>query len=179
MYAYCLFCQTQKCRYIARALEKRGVLRAFSPQIIKRQRVQGKNIERLYDLLPGYVFVYAEEKLQDFSIFYGMDGLIRRLGTPETYYLLTDGDYDFAMRLYQKNGLIGQMAVYKIGDTVRLEEPLFAGCEGRITRIDYKKQRARVDYHFAGMSCYTWIACELINAADPRDGDSLTADQAK
>ena len=31
MYAYCLFCATQRCKTIAKLLEIRGVDRAFSP----------------------------------------------------------------------------------------------------------------------------------------------------
>lgn len=184
MHAYCLFCQTQKCKSVARTLEIRGVPRAFSPQIIKRQRVKGKNVDRMYDLLPGYVFVYSEEALADFSVFRGLDGMIRRLGVPEEGYELTGGDREFAMRLYRKNGVIGQITVFKVGDAVRLDDPLFAGSDGRITRIDLRKQRARVEYRFAGMSCYTWIACDMISAVgapeeeNPMAGGSETEENA-
>ena len=44
LFVYCLFCQTQKAAGIASILEKRGIMRAFSPQIIKRQRVRGENL---------------------------------------------------------------------------------------------------------------------------------------
>lgn len=166
MYVYCLFCQTQKCRTVAIALEQRGIPRAFSPQIINRQRIKGKNLDVKYDLLPGYVFVFTDEKLTSFSAFHNVSGIVRRLGDPENYYALTGADYEFAMRLYRKDGLVGKMTVFKVGDEVRLDDPLFAGCQGRITRLDYKKQRARVDYQFAGMSCHTWIACDLITATE-------------
>ena len=166
MYVYCLFCQTQKCRSVAYALEQRGIPRAFSPRIINRQRVKGKNLDVTFDLLPGYVFVYTDEKLNAFDAFRGVTGIIRRLGDAESGYALTGTDYDFAMRLYRKDGLVGHMTVFKIGDEVRLDDPLFAGCQGRITRLDVKKQRARVDYQFANMSCHAWIACDLITAVD-------------
>ena len=40
MYAYCLFCEPQRCKTIAHLLEHCGFAdRAFSPQIIKRARV--------------------------------------------------------------------------------------------------------------------------------------------
>ena len=60
-YCYCLFCETKRCQQVANALEKAGIHRALSPKIIKRQRRQGKNIDILFDLLPGYVFVYSSE----------------------------------------------------------------------------------------------------------------------
>ncbi|MBQ9197854.1 MAG: hypothetical protein IJ157_11540 [Clostridia bacterium] len=163
MYAYCLFCQTQKCGAVAQRLEKRGMLRAFSPRIIKRQRVKGINQDALYDLLPGYVFAYSEEQLTSFDTFRGIEGIIRRLGDPENQYTLTGADLNFAMNLFRKDGTVGQITVFKIGDTVRLDDPLFNGCQGKITQIDYRKQRARVEYRFAGMNCFTWVACELVN----------------
>ena len=41
VHAYCLFCLTQRCRAIAKLMEIRGVDRAFSPQIIRKQRKKG------------------------------------------------------------------------------------------------------------------------------------------
>ena len=170
MFAYCLFCQTQRAKTIASLLELRGDLRAFTPQILKRQHVKGKNVDVLYDMLPGYVFVYSNIDLQDFRAFHGLDGVIRRLGVVENKYQLTDADYDFAMRLYESNGVVGQITLIKVGDTVTMKDPLFIGCHGKVTRIDYRKQRARVDYQFAGMDCFTWIACDLIEEVKAEKG---------
>ncbi len=163
MYAYCLFCETQRCKPIAYLLERYGIAdRAFSPQIIKRRRVKGKNVDCPYDLLPGYVFLFSETPLEDFSPFRGITGIIRRIGDPEEKWALSAGDLDFAQSLLRKDGTVGQITVFKVGDEVRLDDPLFNGCAGKITRIDYRKQRARVDYHFAGMDCFTWIAVDMI-----------------
>ena len=167
MYAYCLFCETQRCKTIAYLLERRGIAdRAFSPQIIKRRRVQGKNVDWPYDLLPGYVFLFRETPLEDFTPSYGIAGILRRIGDPEKSWALSAGDLDFAQGLLRRDGAVGQMTVFRAGDEVRLDDPLFNGCAGRITRIDYRKRRARVDYHFAGMDCFTWIAVDLIEKKD-------------
>lgn len=163
MYTYCLFCETQKCRTIAFQLERRGIAdRAFSPKIIKRRRVKGKNIDAPYDLLPGYVFLFSETPLPDFAPFRGISGIVRRIGDAESEWVLTGSDEAFARHLLRKDGTVGQMTVFKVGDEVRMDDPLFNGCAGKITRIDYRKQRARVDYHFAGMDCFTWIAVDMI-----------------
>lgn len=163
MYAYCLFCETQKCKYVAFSLEQHGILKAFSPQIIRRHRVKGRNVDEMYDLLPGYVFVYSDTEIKDSRVFHNINGIIRRLGSVDCGYALGDSDYDFAMSLFKKDGVVGQIKVYKIGEEVKLDDPLFNNCQGKITRIDYRKQRARVDYQFAGMDCFTWIACDLIS----------------
>ena len=163
MNAYCLFCETGRCKAIAYQIRQRGLAeQAFSPQIIKRRRVRGRNIDAPYDLLPGYVFLFSETPLPGFAPFQGIAGIIRRIGDRENCWALTGADAEFARSLLRKDGLVGQLTVFKVGDEVRLDDPLFNGCAGKITQMDYRKQRARVDYHFAGMDCYTWIAVELI-----------------
>jgi transcription antitermination factor NusG len=174
MYAYCLFCETQRCKIIAYLLERYGIAkRAFSPQIIKRARVRGKNVDKPYDLLPGYVFLFSETPLEDFTPFYGIMGILRRVGDPEKRFVLSAGDLDFAQNLLRKDGTVGQMTVFKVGDEVRLDDPLFNGVAGKITRIDYRKQRARVDYHFAGMECFTWVAVDVIRDKEKQCGDAV------
>ena len=160
MYAYCLFCETQRCRTIAKLMEIRGAARAFSPQIVRRQRKKGENREVQFDLLPGYVFVFSEDRMADYTQFFGMDGVIRRLGKQEDGYELTGTDLDFAMKLLERDGLVGSMRTCRVGDEITLEDPLFNGCQGRITRIDRRKGRARVDFVFDRMDCHTWISID-------------------
>ena len=160
MYVYCMFCETQRCKVIARLMEIRGAVRSFSPQIVRKQRRQGINREVLFDLLPGYVFVFSEERMVDYTQFFGMDGVIRRVGRQETGYELAGADRDFAMKLFEKDGLVGSMKTCRIGEEVALKDPIFNGCQGRITRIDRRKERARVDFVFDNMACHTWISLE-------------------
>ena len=160
MYAYCLFCQTQRCEVIAKLMEIRGVDRAFSPHIIRKQRKQGVNVERRFDLLPGYVFIYNKDRLTDYRLFYGMNGVIRRVGRREDGYELEGSDLDFAMKLLEKDGLVGTMKICRIGDEVTLEDPLFSGCQGRVVAIDYRKERAKVEFVFDRNSCSSWISLE-------------------
>ena len=160
MYAYCLFCQTQRCGTIAKLMEIRGAYRAFSPKIIRKQRKQGENLDRQFDLLPGYVFVFSEDRMTDYREFFGIDGVIRRVGRRDDGYELEGPDLDFAMRLLEKDGLVGAMKPCHIGDNVTLEDPLFNGCQGRVVRIDYRKERAKVEFVFDKNSCSTWVSLE-------------------
>lgn len=164
MYVYCMFCETQRCKIIARLMEIRGALRSFSPQIIRRQRKNGENIRVQYDLLPGYVFVFSEERMLDYTQFFGMDGVIRRVGKQENGYELVGSDLDFALKLYEKDGVVGAMKACRVGEGVVLEDPLFNGCHGTITRIDWRKQRARVDFIFDNMACHTWISFDEVKS---------------
>ena len=44
----------------------------------------------------------------------------------------------------------------------RLEHSLFDGSEGVVTKIDYRKERARVEFRFDGNDCHAWIAVDGI-----------------
>ena len=160
LYAYCLYCRTQRCERIAQLLEVKGMMRAFSPQILQRQRVKGENIRKYTDFLPGYVFVFSEKELKDYSVFFGIDGVIRKVGQADERYELQGSDREFAMELLEKDGVVGSMRMVKTGEEVTLDDPLFAGSRGKVTRIDYRKERARVDFTFRGNECHTWVALE-------------------
>ena len=171
MYAYCLFCVTQRCKVIAKLMEIRGVKRAFSPQIVRKQRKKGLNIDHMYDLLPGYVFIYSEDRLTDYRMFSGIDGVIRRVGRREDGYELEGSDLDFAMKLLEKNGLVGAMKICRPGDEVMLSDPLFAGCQGRVIKIDYRKERAKVEFVFDGNGSSTWVSLEDVKQLYPTEGE--------
>ncbi|MFR5986491.1 MAG: transcription termination/antitermination protein NusG [Christensenellales bacterium] len=160
-YCYCLFCETSKCRKVAFLLEKNGLERAFSPQIVRRQRKKGKNIELMFDLLPGYVFAYSSQPVKEMSQL-KVDGVIRLLGSPENSYCLIEKDQLFALNLLERNGLIDVLNLLQIGDTVTLSDELFLGYKGKVVQIDYRKQRAKVLFDFAGVSWNCWVACNLI-----------------
>lgn len=162
-YCYCLFCETNKCKKAAFLLERNGIDRAFSPQIVKRQRKNGKNIDMLFDLLPGYVFAYHSERITEPSLL-KTDGVIRILGSADDDYCLDGNDLSFANALLERNGVIDVMRILRVGDKVMLSEPLFFGVEGSVVKIDYRKQRAKVEFPFAGALCSTWVACEVVNS---------------
>ena len=169
MFVYCLFCRTQRCKRIAQLMEIRGVKRAFSPQILRKIRKQGENRKETADLLPGYVFLFNDEAMTDYQQFYGIDGVIRRVGRAEEWYELQGADREFALSLYEKDGVVGTMKLVEVGETVRLDDPLFNSSEGKITKIDYRKERARVDFKFDGNDCHTWVALDDIKKLEKKE----------
>lgn len=166
MHVYCLFCQTQRCRAIASWLEKTRVCRAITPQITMRERIKGKNCDVLCDMLPGYVFLFSEKEIRDFSSLHQINGLIRVLGTVETGMELYGTDAEFALRLFRQDGVINGVKVFRTGDRVRLADPLFAACEGRISKVDNRKKRAKIDFVFNGLNCSTWAAMNEIDITE-------------
>ena len=54
MYAYCFFCETQRCKKISELIRKNYDYTCFAPQIIQRKWVKGVPTEEMHDWLPGY-----------------------------------------------------------------------------------------------------------------------------
>ena len=154
-------------------MEIRGAARAFSPQIIRKQRKLGENVKKSFDLLPGYVFIYSEERLTDYRFFFGIDGVVRRVGKTEGGYELTGPDLDFAMGLLDKDGVVGGMTVCRLGDEVTLTDPLFAGCEGKVIEIDYRKERANVAFVFDDTRREIWVSLDGVSYPSAPEGELL------
>ena len=64
---------------IARRAEQMFDCRAISPKRVQHTWDKGKRIDRVNDLLPGYIFLYSESKLTDISALRTLDGYIRCL----------------------------------------------------------------------------------------------------
>ena len=158
MFIYCLYCATGRCRVIARLLEIRGVYRAFSPQIVQSKRLEGINLFKDRDLLPGYVFVYHPESLLDSDIFWGIDGVIRRVGRPQEEYLLQGSDREFAERLLDREGRVEAATLLREDSGLRLKDPVFNSTDAQIQQLDYKKQRAKISFRFQGEEHTVWLA---------------------
>ena len=111
MYTYCLFCETGKCEYVARAAMQAFPCRAISPRQIQHTWSRGAMIDREHDLLPGYVFLYFEEALQFPQELRKVDRIIRCLRDTDQTYELKGGDEEFAMMLLRKDGVLGKTQV--------------------------------------------------------------------
>ena len=66
------------------------------------------------------------------------------------------------MKLLEKDGIGGGMKACHIGDEVTLEDPLFSGCEGKVTEIDYRKERAKVAFVFDNQKREIWVSIDEI-----------------
>lgn len=61
MYTYCVFCETVRCDYVARTAEQTLHCKSVSPKQVQHTWFQGKMVDVLHDLFPGYVFMYTDE----------------------------------------------------------------------------------------------------------------------
>lgn len=156
MHAYCLFCESLRCRTIARYIESTAHVRCLVPQIVQRKWVQGVPEIVLRDWLPGYIFVYSEEPI---TPYFGISGIIRWLGKDE----LKDSDLAFAEMLLKKNGVIGEIRLAEVGDRVHVDDPAWENMHGTIIKLDRQRKRCCVAFDFDGMKRNVWIGYELVS----------------
>lgn len=162
MHEYCLFCQTVKCAEIAQLLPKLVSCEAFSPQIVQRKWVKGNCQEQTHPYLPGYVFFFREEPLEDYRSLRVIPGVIRILGRKEDGFRLQGEDSRFAQALRETGGVIGIQKAYEEGDRIRLVDSAFLGYSGEVIRVDRRKGRAQIRIRFDEKEFLIWVGFELM-----------------
>ena len=140
MYTYCLFCETGKCGYVARAVMQKIPCRTLSPKQVQHTWAKGKMVDIEHDLLPGYVFVYTENERLDVALLRPIQGIIRCLSSQDREYELTGSDEQFALMLLHKDGVIGKTKVYEEGQMIRICQGAFEGVETKILKVNRRPE---------------------------------------
>ncbi len=157
MFAYCLFCETQRCRTIAGYITKNFGYTCLSPQIIQRKWVKGVPTEEKHDWLPGYLFLYTEGKI--FPRF-DISGIIRVLGNGE----LNGHDLAFAEMIYRKNGVMGNVSLVREGERCRINDPAWNDLQGTVIKMDHERKRCCVAFEFDDARRTIWVGYEILDA---------------
>lgn len=155
MYAYCLFCETQRCRPIAEYISKNYGYQCVSPLIIQRKWVKGVMTEESHDWLPGYIFLYTDELiLPHFKV----DGIIRCLGNGA----LNGPDLSFAEMIYRHHGIMGTVSLIREGERCRINDPAWREMSGKVIKMDRERQRCCIEFEFDGIKRTVWVGYEII-----------------
>ena len=155
MYAYCLFCETQKCEMIAQVIQSVYSIRCISPRILQRKWVKGECLEVSHPWLPGYIFLYTEEPIiPNFPI----PGILRWLERSA----LKGQDFAFAETLYQQNGVMGSVRLAQVGDRCRIADPVWENMRGVIVKVDRARKRCCLEVEFDQKKLTVWVGYNLV-----------------
>ena len=155
MYCYCLFCETQRCRIIARMIEKVYGITAISPIIMQREWKKNTYHEVARDWLPGYIFLYSEEKLIPHFEFMG---ILRWVGNGE----LEGQDLAFAETIYNQDGIMGTIRLAEEGDRCAVQDPMWEKLQGTILKVDRGRKRCCVEFEFDQQRRTVWVGYDII-----------------
>lgn len=162
MYTYCLFCETSKTAFIAKAAAEITGGKALRPRQIQHTWAKGggtRDVEN--DLMPGYAFLYCDEKA-DISRLHMLQGVIRCLSSTAGEYELTGQDEQFALMLLEKDGVIGKTRVYREGERIRIAGGAFEGVKAIILKVERRLSRMQVEIPFVNQKVKTWVEYEIV-----------------
>ena len=156
VYAYCLFCETQRCKTIADYISTNYGYICLPPQIIQRKWVKGVPMEIKHDWLPGYLFLYLDKPRQ---IRIDISGIIRYLG--EGY--LDGQDRIFAEMIFETKGVMGPVSLIQENGRYVIHDPVWKKLNGQITRVDRERKRCCISYEFDSMFRTIWVGYIMIS----------------
>lgn len=162
MKSYCVFCKTGAEKDIAHRVNTIDArIKAIAPVRILQEKRKGKWEQREQILLPGYVFLYAEEEIQ----------VQLRAEIPDLYKLLEYGsgfrelqgmDHEYSMWVYRHQGNINSSRVLTEGGIVRvIDGPLLDGV-GTIVKLDKHKRRVWIEFEFDGQKRLVSLSAECV-----------------
>ena len=154
MYAYCLFCETQRCKTIADYIFNNYGYICLYPQIIQRKWVKGVPVEEKHDWLPGYLFLFLNEPKQ---IHFDISGIIRYLGTG----YLEGSDRMFADMIFETKGIMGFVSLVRENNRYEIHDPIWKKLNGQITRVDHERRRCCISYAFDNIARTVWVGFEI------------------
>jgi transcriptional antiterminator NusG len=128
-------------------LDKR--IKVIVPVRTLQEKRMGRWELREKPLIPGYVFVYAEDKVS-FEAIKSPLNVYRILQYQMGQRELTGSDFEYAVWIYRHDGKITPSKVLFEGSDVRVVDGPLMDTMGRITRIDRHKRRAWVEFDFDG-----------------------------
>ena len=167
MFIYCLFCETAKCDYVANSARQLFHCRAIYPKMVQHTWSKGKMVDIEHDLLPGYVFLYAEGQRLPIALLQSIQGVIRCLTDQDQCSELSGSDEQFALLLLRKDGVIGKTKVLREGQRIRICEGAYQGVETRILRVNHRNMRIQIEIPFANMGIKTWVEYEIVEQNEP------------
>ncbi len=162
MYCYCLFCETNKTKYIARMVSEMTGCKTLRPKQIQHTWAKGGGTRDIVnDLMPGYVFLYCAEKA-DVTKLNTLQGVIRCLSSTAGEYELAGQDEQFALMLLEKDGVIGKTRVYREGQRIRIAGGAFEGVTAKILKVERRLSRMQIEIPFASQAVKTWVEYEIV-----------------
>ena len=165
MNMYCLFCNSAKRAQVADNIRRQMGVRVLVPKILRRKWIKGIAFDTIQDYLPGYLFIYSDAPLEDFSQLFHMQDVYRVLGARDNGFRLTGTDLAFAEMLLEVDGTIGILKTYREGDRVKLVEGALGKVDGEIIKID-RRGRALVRFGFDGANIQSWVTIEQIEKTE-------------
>ena len=168
----CVFCTTGSEGAIAEELNRMDGVTAIVAKKQKKEWRSGAWCEVRKVLLPGYVFLYRHSALLTPVVNARLQSMcVLKYNDGNT--LLIGKDRQFADWLWKQGGVIGISTARHCGSDVEITGGPLAELDGIITRIDRRKQIAKVTLEIAG-GLSVWMSFDYTDAGSCQDAQAST-----
>ncbi|MCR4621592.1 MAG: hypothetical protein K5663_05860 [Clostridiales bacterium] len=159
---YCVFCRSQFSDDVAKMACQLYGGTAFCPKQIQHTFKDGKMIDLVHKLLPGYVFIFTDDEI-DTTIRRSVPNVLKLLGDEKNGFRLAGNDLAFAMMLLKNNGVLGKTAVNEADGILSLASNSDLGTDARILKVERRKHRMKVEFRFDKQTISTWVEYVVAN----------------
>ena len=164
-YVRCLFCLTGYEDELVKRIEADQLGKALFPKKVKRLKQQGSWEEIVQPLFPGYVFIYSDEPYP-MSVFFRYEQVIRVLKyADDGSGYLKAGDLRFAAWIWRQNGRLEALKALRVGDRVEIVDGAFRNMNGRVLKMDKRKQAAKIELDVIGGIKQVWMSFVYLEEA--------------
>ena len=166
----CLMVETGKEATVVQLLKTRRLGQGICPRRTRIRRIQGKwRQDRVY-LLPGYVFVFADEEIPVWS-YHRLEHMVRilRYEREPTGYL-QGHDLDLAAAMCRLDGKLELLDAVEENGFIRVTDPVLQQLEGEVLSVDRGKRQAKVKISLMGEPRIIQLNYRLVG----RDGQPLS-----
>ena len=162
-YVRCLMVETGYEGTVARLLRARDLGRGMYPQRIRVRKLRGVWKKDRIRLLPGYVFVFSDEKIP-IRCYQGMEHVLKVLRydrEPDGF--LRGADLTFARLMHELDGKLDILDAVDEGTFIRITDGLVQRLGGEVISVDRGKRQVRIRTHLLGQTRTLVMSYQLLD----------------
>jgi len=161
VFSYCISCRTGMEMRVANLVKDSLQIETVAPVKLKREWRGNRWEQKTRILLPGYIFAYSNSPL-DIRLVNGLPYILKVLHYDDGDAVLRGRDREFAFWLVQHGGIVGISSAVIEGSRVKVVSGPLKELEGRIVKVDKRKQIAKVAFASYGTIKHFWLSFEVL-----------------
>lgn len=162
---YCIYCKKNKEKSVANSISMLNKnIFAVAPTKLLYEKRKGRWISKEVSLIPNYVFVYANKKI-DINKLARLSDVYVPVQYGDGQRELIGKDLEYALWIYKNQGSIQISKYIQCGETIKVVEGPLTNCVGTIQKMDKHKRRIWISLDFAGRSRLVTLSAECIALA--------------
>lgn len=162
-YVRCLMVETGYESLVSQLLRVRELGRGMYPQRIRVRKLRGVWKKDRIRLLPGYVFVFSDEKIPIW-FYQGTEHVLKVLRydrEPDGY--LRGADLEFARMMEELDGKLDILDAVKEEDFIRITDEILNRLHGEVLSVDRGKRLVKIRVHLLGQTRILKLNYQLLD----------------